>query len=285
MARRAVPVVSALLALASLAACSSPDEQKDAAGPGPSGAAATTTSPAPGTGPGTPTGSPSGTASASSAPRTGGTTGGVSSPAAGGASPGSATVRSTAPGTYTYDSRGSQTFSGANKDVDASSTLTVGAVSDGRQTSTLHNSQGDTTQQLVVRSTGTYLASLAITSPTLSKEFRFDPAALLLPDPARVGTKWSWRTTSTDGTTTVTAANEVLRTETVTVGGERVPTVVLRTHLVITGKDVTYTADATNWVSPAHRLPVKTHTAGRGTYGAFAFSFDVTDVVRSVRPS
>jgi len=281
MVRRVAP---ALLALVALAGCSSSsDEAEQTAVPTPTGSVAATTAPAQGVA--SPTGAPSASAGASAAGTTGGTTGAVSSPAAGGSSPTASTVRSTAPGTYTYDSSGSTTFSGAKKDVDASSTLTVGAVRDGRQTTTLHNSQGDTTQQLVVRSSGTYLSSLAITGPTLSKEFRFDPVALLLPDPARVGAKWSWRATSTDGTTTVTASNEVLRTETLTIGGERIATVVLRTHLVITGKDLTYTADATNWVSPAHRLPVRTHTSGSGTYGAFAFSFDVTDVVRSVRPS
>lgn len=280
MLRRALP---ALLALGPLVGCSSSsDDVGRAAGPTPTGAASVTTAPTQGAPRPTGPSSASPTTGAPSGP--GGTTGGVRSPA-GGSSPAAGTVRATAPGTYTYDSSGSQTFSGAERDVDASSTLTVGAARDGRQTTTLHNSQGDTTQQLVARSSGTYLSSLAITSPSLSKEFRFDPVALLLPDPARVGATWSWRSTSTDGTTTVSASNEVLRTETVTVGGERVPTVVLRTHLVITGKDLTYTADATNWVSPAHRLPVKTHTSGSGSYGAFTFSFDVTDVVRSVRPS
>jgi hypothetical protein len=169
--------------------------------------------------------------------------------------------------------------------VHASSTLTVGALTNRRQTSTLHNSQGDTTQEVEVRSTGSYLAALTVNSPTLKTAFHLSPAVLLLPNPARVGASWSWNATSDDGKTTVAATNKVLRTEELTIGGERVATVVLQSHLVITGQNVRYTADATNWVAPAYRLPAKTRTTGSGTYGTFAFSFDVTDVLLSVHPS
>jgi hypothetical protein len=194
--------------------------------------------------------------------------------------------RATAAGTYTYDSSGSQTFSGARQAVSGTATLTVSAVStDGAQTSTLHNSQGDTQQAVAVRQSGSYLASLKVSSPSADLEFRFAPPALLLPDPAKAGASWSWSGTSTDGSTTVTASHKVLRTETVTIGGRPVSTVVLQSHLVLSGKNLTYTADATNWVAPAYRLPVRTHTVGKGSYGAFAFSFDVTDVLRSVQPA
>jgi hypothetical protein len=194
-------------------------------------------------------------------------------------------VRPTAAGTYTYDSSGSQTLSGGSRAVDATSTLTVSPASGGRQSSTLHDAQGDTRQDVVLRPGGTWLGALSLTSPTLSKDFRFDPPVLLLPDPGTPGARWSWQGTSTDGSTTVSAANQLVRRETLTVGGERVATVVLQTHLVITGKDLRYTADQTSWVAPAYRLPVRTHSKGSGTYGAFPFSFDITDALRSVHPA
>jgi hypothetical protein len=279
MLRRAL----AVLALVPLAACSSSTVTKDTAAPSAT-AGATTAATKAGAIP-TASASAAPGSAASSAPAAASTPGtGTSGTTGGGSTGGTAAARGTAPGTYTYDSSGSQTVSGAKQDVHASSTLTMGALANGRQTSTLHNSQGDTTQEVDVRSTGTYLAALAVSSPTLKTAFHFDPAVLLLPDPARVGASWSWNGTSDDGKTTVATTNKVLRTETVTIGGERVATVVLQSHLVITGQDVHYTADATNWVAPAYRLQVRTRTTGSGSYGAFPFSFDVTDVLRSVHP-
>ncbi|HUR12958.1 MAG TPA: hypothetical protein VM097_00555 [Mycobacteriales bacterium] len=283
MLRRAV----ALVALLGLAACSSSetDESADRGVPTPGAVTPTAL-----TG-GLPSSSPTGTvapsaSTAGSAPTTAATsapstTGGSTT----GGSTGASAPRSTAAGTYTYDSSGSQTLYGAKQAVDSTSTLTMGKLADGQQSSTLHNSQGDTTQQLQVRTSGSYLASLTIDSPTLDTAFHFSPPVLLLPDPARVGATWSWHGTSDDGKTEVTATNKVLRTETVTVGGERVATVVLQSHLVITGANLSYTADTTNWVAPAYRLPVRTRTTGSGTYGSFPFSYDVTDVVRSVHPA
>jgi hypothetical protein len=279
--------VLAVLALVPLAACSSGSSSKDAAAPAETVAGTTSASAAPSASSAAAASSASPSAGTTTPPAAASTTGGsTGSTSTGGSTTGGTTaVRSTPPGTYTYDSSGSQTFSGAKQSVDASSTLTVGAPANGEQSSTLHNSQGDTTQQLVQRSTGSYLAALTISSPTLKTAFHLAPPALLLPDPAKVGATWSWHATSDDGKTTVTADNEVLRTETLTIGGERVATVVLQTHLVIKGENVDYTADATNWAAPAYRLPVRTRTTGSGTYGTFAFSFDVTDVLRSVHPS
>ncbi len=281
--RRALLVLSCLV----LSACSASQPKTTAAPVGSSsatasasGGAVSTTTPQPGSGT-----SPGATAVSTSASATQQANGGAQASSAPGATQAPGKTPGTPAGTYTYDTSGTQTFSGASKDVSGSATLTVSAAKDGRQSSSLHNSQGDTTQELVVRDTGSYLAGLTISSPTVNKEFRFSPVALLLPQPAKAGASWSWRATSTDGTTTVSATNKVLRTETLTIGGEQVPTVVLQTHLVITGENLTYTADVTNWAAPAYRLPVKTHTTGSGSYGTFAFSFDVTDVLRSVHPA
>jgi hypothetical protein len=202
------------------------------------------------------------------------------------AAPGrTAPSKATAAGTYTYDSSGSQRTGAYSSRVSATSSLVVSAVRNGRQTSTLQNAQGRTQQELLVRDAGSYLADLKIQAPGFpQKEFAFAKAVLLLPDPARVGASWSWHGTSTDGKTTVTTDNKVVRTETVAVGGKQVRTVVLQTHLVLAG-DISYTSDLTTWVAPSLRLPVKDHAVGHGTAYGVPFSFDITDVLRSTTPA
>jgi hypothetical protein len=283
-----------VLAIVLLSACSSSkDKASDTADPGTTATPVTSAPAATGATPGA-----SASTAASGAPRTSATAGTSTSTSGGGSggssgappstssAPRSTAAKGTPEGTYTYDSNGTSTINGAKQNVDGTSTLEVTEVIDGSQSSTLHNNQGDTTQSLVVKDNGTYLESLAVKGNGINTEFQFAPPALLLGDPARVGATWSWGGTSTDGKTTVSASNKVLRTETLTIGGEKVPTVVLQTHLVITGKDFSYKADTTNWVAPALRLPVKTHTVGSGTYGTLAkFTFDVTDVMRSVHPA
>lgn len=197
-----------------------------------------------------------------------------------------AASKATAAGVYTYDSTGTVTLGepGTPQDASGTATLTVSSVKDGRQHLTLHNERSDTEQDLLVRDTGTYGASLKLTSPAFTKEFRPSPAVLIAPDPAAVGTSWSWSGRSTDGKTTVTAGNKVVRTETLTIGGVRVACVVLQTHLVLTG-DLDYTADITTWWAPSYRLAVKDRTVGKGSYNDFPFSTDITGVLRSVTPS
>jgi len=201
----------------------------------------------------------------------------------GGAAPASS-IKGTAPGDYTYDAKGTYSLGGAPQQVEGTSTLTVSPLQGNRQTSTLHAEQGgDTVQDLVIESGGVKLARLSIGTP-VNKEFRNAPPVLLFPTPATVGRSWSWRSTSTDGSSTLTTTNKVVRTETLTIGGQRVATVVLQSRLVITG-DVTYTADVTTWVATAYRLPVKDHTKGSGRFGQIQFSTDITSVMRSVRPA
>ena len=196
-----------------------------------------------------------------------------------------AAAKATAAGQYTYSSSGKVTFGATPQDASGTQTLTISALKDGIQHSTLHSDDtGDTEQDVVVRDTGSYGASLKLTSPAFSKEFRPATPVLLMPDPATVGRSWSWAATSTDGATHVSATNKLLRTETLTIGGTKVPTVVLQTHLVLSG-DVTYDAQLTVWWAPAYRLPVKTHTVGKGSYGGIPFTTDVTAVMGSVRPS
>ncbi len=198
-----------------------------------------------------------------------------------------AATRATAPGRYTLTTSGtisSPTL--GSQDAAGTQTLTISALKAGMQHSALHGDQGDTDQDLLVRDTGTYIGSLTITSPALSgtKEFRPSPAVLLVPDPAKVGASWSWGGTSTDGKTKVATTNKITRTETLTIGGVRVPCVVVVTHLVLSG-DVSYDAQVTTWYAPTYRLAVKDHTVGKGTYSGIMFTTDITSVMGSVKPA
>jgi hypothetical protein len=195
-----------------------------------------------------------------------------------------ATQKATAPGTYTLDASGTVTFGTTSQDAAGTQTLTVARLAGNVQHSTMHGDHADTEQDLLVHDTGTYAASLKLTSPVFTKEFRPSPAVLLVPDPAPTGVSWSWSAMSTDSKTRVRAGNQVLRTETVTIGGKKVSCAVLLTHLALSG-DVTYSADITTWWSPDHRLPVKDHAVGNGTYGGIPFKTDIATVMRSVTPS
>jgi len=195
-----------------------------------------------------------------------------------------ATSEATPAGTYTYDASGTVTYGTTRRDASGSATLVVTPVRNGYQTSTLQADSADTEQTVLVRDQGSYLASLHLTTPAFEKEFRPSPAGLLLPDPARVGTSWAWQATSTDGASTVKTSHRVVRTETITVGGKAVETVVLQSKIVISG-DVSYTADVTTWVVPSLRLPVKDHTIGKGTFGALQVTSDTTSLMRSTVPA
>ena len=196
-----------------------------------------------------------------------------------------AAQKATAPGVYTLDDTGTVTLGnpGTPQDASGTTTLTVDPLKDGVQHSTLHSdSTGDTDEDLLVRSTGSYVASLKLTSPAFTKEFRPSPAVLLVPDPATVGSAWSWKGVSTDGKTRVAASNKISATQTLVIGGTKVVCAVVQTHLVLTG-DVDYTSDLTTYWSPEYRLPVKTHSTGKGSYNGFPFSTDITSTMRSVK--
>jgi hypothetical protein len=223
------------------------------------------------------------TAPTGPAPTTGSTTG--SAPVSTQAPGKPAASKATAPGTYTYDSRGKVTFGTTTQDASGTQTLTVGPLRNGVQRSTLHgDSSGDTRQDVLVRDAGSYLADLTLTSPAFTKDFRPAPAVLLMPDPAVVGRSWSWSAPSTDGKTHVASTNRLVRQETLTIGGTRVSTVVLQTHLVLSG-DVSYDAQVTAWWAPGYRLPVKNHTVGKGSYSNVPFSTDIAGVMQSVKPA
>jgi hypothetical protein len=280
------------LALLAVSACSSSGDdgtQTLDSTPSPGASAVTTTAPASEatTAPPVTGGQPSGAASAGTTTQApAATTGSTAAvPPLSTKAPGTtAPSKATRAGVYTYTSSGTVTVGATPQDASGTQTLTVGPLRNGIQHSTLHSDDtGDTEQDIVVRDAGSYGASLKITTPAFVKEFRPDPAVLVMPDPAVIGKAWSWSATSTDGATKAKADNKLVRKETLTIGGLQVETVVLQTHLVLSG-DFSYDAQVTlNW-APAYRLPVKQRTVGTGMFGAFTVKSDVTAVMKSVQP-
>jgi len=239
--------------------------------PGQSAAAPGGTAPTGGTAPG---GTGGGTG--------GGTTTGTA-PAPAGGQAGSSSAGSTAPGAYMYDSSGTVT-AGTPRAVKGTATLTVDPAAGPKQHSVLEGDQGRTEQDVVHGSTGTTLARLLLTNPAFTKEFKPAKPVLVVPSPPTVGSSWSWTMTSTDGKTKAALTARITKTESVTVGGVKVNTAVVESTLKLTG-DVTYTGKMRTNYDPSRRLQVKERTQGSGMVSGFAFTTDITSVLRSTKPS
>jgi hypothetical protein len=203
-------------------------------------------------------------------------------PAAGAQQATPAGIKAAAPGSYTYKVTGTMTV-GTPQKVDATSTLKVEPLQGTDQKSTQSGQQGGSETVLRYQPDGAYLVNLKLTGP-VNKEFKLEPPGLAFAQPATIGKAWGWSAKSTDGATTVKSDFKILRTETIQIGGEAVPTVVVETNVVTDG-DVKSTSKGTMWVSEAYRLIVQEHNKINGTYGAFAFSGDTTSVMQSTKPS
>ena len=236
---------------------------------------------------------PSHPSGGSAAPRASG----VGSPAPGGAgtSPGPGATRGAgsspaahpavgaAPGQYVYDAQGTVT-AGTARQVSGTATLKVDPLKNNHQHSLLTDQQGSTEEDLLFPSDGTHLDLLTLTNAAFSKTFTPSPSVLLLPTPPTVGRSWSWSATSTDGKTTATTTNKIVRMETLTVGTEQVVCAVIDSVLTLTG-DVTYRGDSSTWYSTAYRIAAKAHQKGSGNVNGFPFSSDITSVLRSTHPA
>jgi hypothetical protein len=214
------------------------------------------------------------------------TTGGGTSTTTGGAG---AAQTSTKPGSYTYDLKGKAAGpDGRSQDVSGSSTLTVEAAVGNKQRSSMSSDQGKTEQDLV-HSSGTKIARLKVTSPLMNIEFRPASPVLAVPQPAPVGRTWSWTMKSTDGKTKADFRGKILGTETVTIGGVRVDTVVFESTLTLSGNingaPYTYTQKSRSNYDAKRLLRVKERSQLTVTYsGAPAGSGDTTSTLRSVNP-
>jgi hypothetical protein len=284
--RTLLPALASVLVLAGCGGSSSPAASKPDGIPSTAvGVGSSPSAPAPG---GSAAASTSGGAAAGKTTGTAATTSGGTG-TAGSTTTGAATDNGgtsspfAAPGTYTYDTSGTVT-AGSSRDASGTATLTVDPPAAGRQHSLLGNDQGRTEQDVTVKTGGTFLVKLVITNPAFDKTFQPPSPVLLVPDPPTTGRTWSWTAKSTDGKTTAAVTARIKGQETLTIGGTPTPTTLIESTLQLTG-DITYTAHMQNWVDRAHRLSVKDHTKGEGSFGAVTFTSDITSVIRTTKPS
>jgi len=167
--------------------------------------------------------------------------------------------------------------------MNETSTLKVDPQQGSDQHSAQTGQQGGTETVLRYQPDGVYLVDLKL-SGQISKEFKPNPPGLVFPQPATVGRTFSWTATSTDGKTTVKSDFKILRTETIAVGSEQVPTVVLESTVTTSG-DLVSTSKGTRWVSEAYRLTVREDTQMQGTYSGFSFNSNTSSVLQSTKPS
>ncbi len=161
------------------------------------------------------------------------------------------------PGRYVYD------VSGA---VASRSTLTVDPPSGSDQRSTV-TPQGSSTPQSdeTFGYTASQILFVDLKVPQIGKEFQPVPPVQASPVPAQVGQRWSWDMTSTDRTTTLHGDFAYTGTDTVTVGGQPVPVLVLSVGLTFRQGATTTTNDETEWVSTQLNLQLKVHDDRSGT--------------------
>ncbi|MDQ1445870.1 MAG: hypothetical protein QOI20_2334 [Acidimicrobiaceae bacterium] len=193
-------------------------------------------------------------------------------------------VSPTAPGNYTYNRSGqAHTSAFGDQSLDGPVSLKVDPAAGADQHSTQSGPEGSTEQVVRFLDEGAYFADLKQSRSGITKEFKPNPAVLAVPSAPTVGRTWSWTVTSTDGATTLNASFKVLRNETLTIGGEQVPTVVLNAVLKGSG-DITFTTDTTNWVSLAKGLIVRADEKTDGTIGSVTFNSQSTMALTSTKP-
>lgn len=288
--RRLVVLLLALVLIGT--ACGSKKKSSDAIGSGSEESTTTTT-----TG-GAPAESTTTTAAAAGAPNSSGTGQGATAGSAGSGattttakSSGSSSSAAAsgdgraAPGTYTYNRTGTSTSNAfGDRSLDGPVSLKVDPANGNEQRSVQSSAESSSEQVLRFLPEGAYFTYLKSTNSGLSKEFRPNPPVLAMPAGATVGRTWSWTVQSSDGATTLNASFKVERNETVNIGGEAVPTVVLSVVLKTTG-DIELTTNQTNWISVAKGLSVKVDENSNGRAGSITFTSQSSMTMQSTRPS
>lgn len=211
----------------------------------------------------------------------GGTPGGDDNPTIdpgnGGGTTGTAAKIMPTPGTYTVNVEGTASLNGAPQSIPPQNSFQIiqESATDTRET-------GDF--ETVVSWTAEAASLKSIKIGQAGKVFEAPQPVLYVPfngNPA----EWSWTLTSTDNKTTIEQTSRIIGNETVDVGGQPVSTFVVDSVLTFKG-DLAGTAHLMSWVSPDHRLAVKTHATVDATFNAlFNLKSDTTSVLVSLTPS
>jgi hypothetical protein len=196
-----------------------------------------------------------------------------------------------APGTYHYSQSGGVQAGPFSFNADPKGTLAIGApVTDGdakrEQQERVYSSSWSQQQVLLFRSSGVFLKSIIsrFGSGAFVQEDTCTPShpvkAIALP--FVVGNSWSDQATCSGRN--VTIRGKVLRTETRTIGGARVPTDVVNivTHQSGGGYDIT--VNLTMWIAPAYGLSVHATQSGSGSAQGSPFSENLTEDLDRLTP-
>lgn len=203
----------------------------------------------------------------------------------GAALPSSSAPSATRPGRYRYASTGTFSFgAGTEQQRSGESILTVDPPAGADQHSVRQGTNRSTEQVLRFQPDGIYIVMLKVSDQGLTKEFRPSPPALAFPYGPAVGRTWSWRMTSTDGQTTVDANFRIERKESVRVGEESVPAVVVHATLTTRG-DLASNGTQTLWVAETERLVVREEAVTNGTFGDISFHSTAREELLTLTPS
>jgi hypothetical protein len=190
----------------------------------------------------------------------------------------------TTPGTYRYASTGDFTSTLTGPQTrNGETTLTVDPPFGSDQRSVRRAFSRTTEQVLRLDAGGAHLVSLRLSDQGVDKQVQATPPVLALPADAAPGRTWTWRLTSTDGLTSVDSTFRALRTETLTVGGQRVEALVVEVVLSLSG-DIVSTLTQTTWVSIERRLVVRQDETSDGRFGVVSFSGKTSETLVSLAP-
>ncbi|HUQ39441.1 MAG TPA: hypothetical protein VM030_04755 [Acidimicrobiales bacterium] len=216
---------------------------------------------------------------ATAATTKGGTSGG------GGAVTPGARLDPAKPGTYTYTVTGKRSSPAfGEQPMNGDSQLKVDGASGRDQHSLESSGQGSTEQVARYGDDGVRLVSLRTSQAGFTKEFKPASPVQILPWPVKDGQTWSWKITSTDGATTVTSSFTLVGHETLTIGTEKVDTLVIDATVQTSG-DITSTSTQKIWASPAYRLVVQDQGTTDGSFGGTKFHSEISRKLKSTKPA
>ena len=194
---------------------------------------------------------------------------------------GATPAKPTIPGTYTYDNQGNTGF-GAPP---ATSPLIVDPPQGTRQHSTNdQGSSGKTETTLDYQNDGVRLVEIKITNGSTTFDFVGNPPPLAAPTGVQPGQSVEFDLASSPPGTNIHVHIDFVRTETITIGGQPVNTMVIHQVGTLSGKLTgTQTQDA--WVSQQYDLFVKSHGVADVKYSGFSIHSDVTSTLEKLTPN
>jgi len=195
---------------------------------------------------------------------------------------GATPAKPAAAGRYTYDNSGTSSF-GAPP---ATSSLIVDPPQGTQQHSTNDGgSSGKTETTLDYKPEGVHLVEIKVSAAGRTYDFVGNPPnPLAAPTGVKPGQSVDFTLSDAASNTTIQVHIDFVRTETITIGGQPVDTLVI--HQVGTlsgGLTGTQTMDA--WVSQQYDLFVKTHSTGDVKSGPIEAKSDVTSTLEKLTPS